>query len=154
MRAIAFMLIALLLGLAAGPSARAADTGPTTRSYAVSMLGQPKLPADFPYFPYVNPNAPKGGEISIWAQGTFDTLNPYTREGRGGALATIGYETLLTGTADEVGRNAFHLPPMHLSCAEELRDGPGADPAWRLVVDGPRRLELSLADLQAMPQHT
>lgn len=28
------------------------------------------------------------------------------------------------------------------------------DPAWRLVVEGPTRLELTLADLQAFPQHT
>ena len=26
------------------------------------MVGDPKLPADFPHFPYVNPDAPKGGE--------------------------------------------------------------------------------------------
>ena len=27
----------------------------------------------------------------------------------------------------------FHFPPMHVACAEELRGGPGADPAWQLV---------------------
>jgi hypothetical protein len=47
-RAIIAMLVVLLLGLAAGPSARAAETQPVTRSHAVSMLGKPKLPADFP----------------------------------------------------------------------------------------------------------
>jgi len=71
-------------------------------SHGYSTFGELKYPADFPHLDYVNPDAPKGGEISIWAQGTFDTLNPYSREGRGGSLATIGYESLLSGTADEV----------------------------------------------------
>ena len=71
-------------------------------SHGYSTFGELKYPADFPHLDYVNPDAPKGGEISIFAQGTFDTLNPYSREGRGGALATIGYESLLIGTADEV----------------------------------------------------
>lgn len=37
------------------------------------------------------------------------------------------------GTGREVARNAFHLPPMHVGCAEELRRAPGADPEWQLV---------------------
>jgi len=71
-------------------------------SHGYSTFGELKYPADFTHLDYVNPDAPKGGEISTWAQGTFDTLNPYSREGRGGALSTIGYESLLIGTADEV----------------------------------------------------
>ena len=37
------------------------------------------------------------------------------------------------GTPEEVARNGFHLPPMHVACAEELRSTPGADPSWQLV---------------------
>ena len=40
---------------------------------------------------------------------------------------------MFLGTPDEVARNAFHLPPMHLACAEELRAGGDADPTWQLV---------------------
>ena len=50
---------------------------------------------------YVNPDAPKGGEFSQWAQGTFDSFNPYTRKGVSAALATIGYEGILTSTLDD-----------------------------------------------------
>lgn len=50
---------------------------------------------------YVNPEAPKGGEFSQWAQGTFDSFNLSTRKGVPAALSTIGYEAILTGTADD-----------------------------------------------------
>ncbi len=50
---------------------------------------------------YVNPDAPKGGEFSQWAQGTFDSFNLFTRKGVPAALATIGYESILTATADD-----------------------------------------------------
>ena len=35
--------------------------------------------------------------------GTFDSMNPYSRKGRAGALASAPFESLLEGTADEVG---------------------------------------------------
>lgn len=34
--------------------------------------------------------------------------------------AGLGRPITFLGTADEVGRNAFHFPPSHLSCAEQL----------------------------------
>ncbi len=74
-------------------------------SHGYSTFGDLKYPADFAHLAYVNPDAPKGGEISTWAPGTFDTFNPYSREGRAGSLATIGYESMMTGTADEVSGN-------------------------------------------------
>ena len=51
----------------------------------------------------------------------------------GGCAMSLGRPIAFLGTAEEVGRNAFHLPPMHLACAEELRGAPGADPEWQLV---------------------
>lgn len=50
---------------------------------------------------YVNPDAPKGGEFSQWSQGTFDSFNLSTRKGVPAALSTIGYESILTSTADD-----------------------------------------------------
>jgi microcin C transport system substrate-binding protein len=71
-------------------------------AYGYSTFGELKYPADFAHLDYVNPDAPKGGEISIWAEGTFDTFNPYSSKGVGAALASSAYESLMTGTADEV----------------------------------------------------
>ena len=48
----------------------------TIVSHAYSFFGDAKYPADYPHLDYVNPDAPKGGEISVWAQGTYDSFNP------------------------------------------------------------------------------
>ncbi len=94
---------AILIGGAIWAGQAFAQTDETIiTSHGYSKYGDLKYPADFPYLDYVNPDAPKGGEIAETAQGTFDTMNPYSRDGRGGALATIGYESLLVGTADDV----------------------------------------------------
>ncbi|NCV67914.1 MAG: ABC transporter substrate-binding protein, partial [Rhodobacteraceae bacterium] len=68
-----------------------------------NFFGELKYPADYKHLDYVNPDAPKGGEISIWTMGTFDSFNPYSRKGRAGALASAPFESLLEGTSDEVG---------------------------------------------------
>jgi len=73
------------------------------RSHGISTFGDLKYPADFPHLDYVNPDAPKGGDISIWGFGGFDSMNPYTTKGRAGSLAGSLYETLLVGNADEIG---------------------------------------------------
>ncbi|MEO0370108.1 MAG: extracellular solute-binding protein [Pseudomonadota bacterium] len=64
-------------------------------SHGYSFFGDLKYPADYPHFDYVNPDAPKGGEISIAVSGTFDSMNPYTRKARAGALSWSMYESLL-----------------------------------------------------------
>ena len=74
-----------------------------TKTHGFNFFGELKYPADYKYLDYVNPDAPKGGEISIWTMGTFDSFNPYTRKGRAGALASAPFESLLEGTSDEVG---------------------------------------------------
>ena len=51
----------------------------------------------------------------------------------GGCAMSLGRPIAFIGTPEEVARNAFHLPPMHVACAEELRSGPGADATWQLV---------------------
>lgn len=72
-------------------------------AHGISTFGELQLPADFPHLPYVNPDAPKGGEISEWSFGGFDSLNPYSVKGRAAALSSGPYESILTGTADEIG---------------------------------------------------
>ncbi|MEM9550673.1 MAG: extracellular solute-binding protein [Pseudomonadota bacterium] len=64
-------------------------------SHGYSFYGDLKYPADFEHYDYVNPDAPKGGEISFSALGTFDSMNPYSRKGRAGRLSWTMYESLL-----------------------------------------------------------
>ena len=83
-------------------SALGADEPKMIVSHGYSFYGDLKYPADYTHFDYVNPDAPKGGEIAIATTGTFDSMNPYSRKGRGGALSYMMYESLLgEGTANE-----------------------------------------------------
>jgi peptide/nickel transport system substrate-binding protein len=62
-------------GLLLGSSCAAEAT------YALAMHGEPALPPDFAALPYVNPNAPKGGQLTQGILGTFDSLNPFNGKG-------------------------------------------------------------------------
>lgn len=74
------------------------------RSHGYSYFGDLKYAEDFEHFNYVNPEAPKGGEIALSALGTFDSMNPYSRKGRPGRLSSMMYESLLgDGPADAYG---------------------------------------------------
>ncbi|MCB1389152.1 MAG: hypothetical protein KDK12_08460, partial [Rhodobacteraceae bacterium] len=46
------------------------------RTHGYSYYGDLHYPAGFEHFTYVNPDAPVGGEISEYASGTFDSMNP------------------------------------------------------------------------------
>ncbi len=73
------------------------------KTHAIALFGEPALPADFPHYRYVNPEAPKGGEISFGAVGGFDSYNPFTHRGRAIALSVIQLERLMDSPADELG---------------------------------------------------
>nr|WP_255356586.1 extracellular solute-binding protein [Thioclava sp. SK-1] len=75
----------------------------TTVASGIATLGEPSYADDFAHLNYVNPDAPKGGELSEWTTGNFDTFNPYTVKGRPAALATLPIEAMMEGTADTVG---------------------------------------------------
>lgn len=92
----------LVLALAGFAVAARAET--VISAHAITTFGDPpKYAADFTHLDYVNPDAPKGGEISIWTSGGFDSMNPYSVKGRAAALASAPYESILTGTSDEIG---------------------------------------------------
>lgn len=77
--------------------------------HAISMHGEPALPADFKHFPYVNPNVKKGGKVSYGVVGTFDSLNPFILKSmrttaRGmwdPAFGNLVYESLMQRSQDE-----------------------------------------------------
>ena len=90
-----FSLFVLCFALLWAGTARAQNSDGMIVSHGYSFYGDLKYPADYAHFDYVNPDAPKGGEISLSVVGTFDSMHPYTRKGRAGALSTIMYESLL-----------------------------------------------------------
>ncbi|WP_254448974.1 extracellular solute-binding protein [Thalassococcus sp. S3] len=87
-------LIWLSVAFLAATMARAEDDVIVSHGY--SFYGDLTYAEDFTHFNYVNPDAPKGGEISFARLGTFDSMNPYSRKGRGGILSNIMYESLLS----------------------------------------------------------
>ncbi|QJD15488.1 ABC transporter substrate-binding protein [Paracoccus sanguinis] len=113
---------------AAPPPAPDAAAG-TIVAHGVSTFGDLALTADFPHLRYVNPDAPKGGEMSQWAPGGFDSYNPYTIKGRAAALSTVMLESLLTAPADEIGAaycllcETVEYPPSRDWAIFTLREG-------------------------------
>lgn len=77
--------------------------------HGIAMHGEPALQADFKHFPYVNPEAKKGGAINYGVVGTYDAVNPFVLKGmrtsaRGiwdPEFGNLLYETLMTRSADE-----------------------------------------------------
>jgi microcin C transport system substrate-binding protein len=98
-------LAGLVLGdqvIGGGGRAAAEDSaGGVTTSYALSLFGDIKYPADFKHFDYVNPDAPKGGAVKFWSQGTFDTVNPFQLKGAKAAGLGDLFDTLTVRAEDE-----------------------------------------------------
>ena len=121
-------LFALALVLAfAGVAAPVRAESPVHSYYALSLLGEPKYPVDFKHFDFVNPDAPKGGEIKRAAMGSFDSFNPFIV--KGDAAEGIGalFETLMTQSPDEADTaygllaQSVELPEDHSWVAFNLR---------------------------------
>ncbi|RYE08845.1 MAG: ABC transporter substrate-binding protein [Hyphomicrobiales bacterium] len=77
--------------------------------HATSLLGEPKYPAGFARFDYVNPDAPKGGLVRLDAQGSFDTFNPILPEGEAGAGIGLIFETLTKRSLDDTSASYGHI---------------------------------------------
>ena len=71
--------------------------------HALSVFGDVKYPADFKRYDYVNPNAPKGGVVRMFEQGTFDNFNIVVSGFKGSLArgASMMIETLTTRSEDE-----------------------------------------------------
>jgi ABC-type oligopeptide transport system substrate-binding subunit len=54
------------------------------RSHAIAMHGSPKYTEDFKNLSYVNPEAPKGGDLRLSKSGTFNNLNNHIITGNNG----------------------------------------------------------------------
>ncbi len=105
--------------VAALPRTLAPQEAGSVRTHALSLLGEPRYPPDFTHFSYVNPDAPKGGEVTLAAIGSYDSFNPFIV--RGVAAAGIGnlWMTLLKSSQDEASTEYANLAEW----VEIARDG-------------------------------
>lgn len=104
------ILLATFLGGAATIDRAAAQTDPPpsttaaaaqTRHHALSLVGEPKYGPDFKHFDWVNPDAPKGGTLRAFAEGSFDSLNPFTVKGAPAGDLGLAYDALMASSPDE-----------------------------------------------------
>ncbi|WP_081816651.1 extracellular solute-binding protein [Fodinicurvata fenggangensis] len=93
------------LCLLLGSSPALAEEGPEDEAprprHGIAMHGEPKYPADFTHFDYVNPDAPKRGAVRLAARGTYDSFNPFVVRGVAASGASYLNETLMVSSADE-----------------------------------------------------
>jgi microcin C transport system substrate-binding protein len=70
-------------------------------THGIATLGDLKYPAGFAHFDYVNPDAPKAGNLRLSELGTFDTLNPLLNKGNLATGLGLVYESLMKRSLDE-----------------------------------------------------
>src|SRR5262249_21811486 len=92
-----FVVLACAL-LAPLTPAAAEDIKPV---HGIAMHGAPKYPAGFKHFDYVNPDAPKGGDVKLYALGTSDSPNPFILKGVPARGVGSTFDTLMTSADDE-----------------------------------------------------
>lgn len=103
---------------------------PAWAAHGYALWGSPKYPAGFSHFSYVNPQAPKGGELRLVSNSrasTFDKYNPFTIKGSAPAyLPPLMFDSLLAGSLDETA-TAYGL------LAEDIQVAPdGLSATFRL----------------------
>ena len=120
----------LLLAFVTAPPAQA--DSPVKTLYSLSLLGEPKYPTDFKHFDYVNPDAPKGGELKRAAIGSFDSFNPFIVKGHArGRASGLLFDTLMAPLGRRSRTPATACSPSPSSCRTTIPGSPSTS--------GPRR---------------
>ena len=103
MRILPLIPRALILSLLAGFFGLAIHS--VQAAQGIAQYGEPKYPDGFSHFDYVNPDAPKGGTLTLPNPGqrtSFDKFNPFTLRGITAPGIELMFESLAEGSADEV----------------------------------------------------
>ena len=125
-----FSALAFAVGLGLSPASVAEP------AHGLAMHGKPKHQAGFSHFPYVNPDAPHGGRLTLAILGTFDSLNPFIIRGVSATgLREYVFESLMARSGDEpftlygLIAESIELPPdrawvtFHLRPEARFADG-------------------------------
>jgi len=87
--------------LGAPAIARAQSSSKVHVGHGFAMHGEPRYPEPPPHLDFVNPNAPKAGNVRFGTQGTYDSLHPFTLKGVPAAGISQLWETLCWQSRDE-----------------------------------------------------
>ncbi|WP_246072318.1 extracellular solute-binding protein [Catenovulum sediminis] len=73
------------------------------KSTSIALRGEAKYSQGFKHWDYVNPDAPKGGQITMGQRGTFDNFNRYAQRGTSPAMIDgLLYDSLMSSNSDEI----------------------------------------------------
>lgn len=96
------LLLGLSLAVATALSpTMAAPAHAQEKRHAMSLVGAPKYGPDFKHFGWVNPDAPKGGRVRQFAEGSFDSLNPFPVQGQVATGTGLLFSQLFDSSPDE-----------------------------------------------------
>lgn len=79
----------------------AAPAAETWKGHGLAMHGDLKYPPGFRNFDYVNPAAPKGGEVRLATIGGYDSFNGFIIKGQPAVALGLIYDSLMEGSLDE-----------------------------------------------------
>jgi microcin C transport system substrate-binding protein len=127
MKRSAVVCVAVILVTALTPwgTGRAVAAAP---AHGLSMYGDLAYGPDFRHFRYVDPRAPRGGAVKLFAIGTYDTLNQFILKGAAAVGLGQVFETLTVSSADEafseygLVAETIETPPDRSWVAFTLRD--------------------------------
>ena len=127
MKRSAVVCVAVILVTALTPwgTGRAVPAAP---AHGLSMYGDLAYGPDFRHFRYVDPRAPRGGAVKLFAIGTYDTLNQFILKGAAAVGLGQVFETLTVSSADEafseygLVAETIETPPDRSWVAFTLRD--------------------------------
>lgn len=97
--------------------------------HGLSAFGDLKHPPGFSHFDYVNPNAPKGGELRSWQLETFDNLNPLILKGVSAQNLSLTFQSLMA-------RGKGEPDAVYADLAESAELAP--DRSWAAFTINPR----------------
>lgn len=102
---LALGIISIVSAAPSSAKSEAASEHPAPQT-AIAMHGDVKYLTDFTHFDYVNPDAPKGGDVTMHEIGSFDSLNPFiVKGGKASGVNFLGssllYASLMTQSYDE-----------------------------------------------------
>ncbi|WDZ76645.1 extracellular solute-binding protein [Ensifer adhaerens] len=87
--------------------------------HGLSLIGELKYKPDFTHYDYVNPDAPKGGDVKLSSTGTFDSFNPVLDKGQVAVGVTLVFDTLMKTADDEIS-TAYGLLAEGVSFPEDI----------------------------------
>lgn len=88
--------------------------------HGIAVFDNLKYLSNFKHLDYVNPDAPKGGEVRFGVEGGFNSLNPFILKGLAASGIDSIYDSLAEGVDDEISSRYGLLAESMKSAEDKL----------------------------------